>query len=153
MPPNDVNDDNRQLVHRNLYGSMVVPGVRRKLMSDKIGFGDKIRINKLVHPFRKGYLPNWSEETFKVIATNKGSTHPMFKVKDTAGKLYEPRLYSDEVQVVTESPQTTYRIEKIIKTKTVDGITYNRVKWFGFPATFNTWEPSANVINLSTLNS
>jgi transposase InsO family protein len=152
MRPIEVNDDNRHLVYNNLYDSMTRLRPRHG-KAFNIGFGDNVRINKLVQPFRKGYLPSWSEETFKVVSANRGPEQTMFKVRDASGKFYEPRLYADEIQPVTENAQSTFRIEKILRTKIVDGSTYRLIKWLGFPSSFNTWEPARNVIDLRSLNS
>ena len=67
MQPVEVHQQNQEEVWHNLYGDMAVTYKRPKFK-----VGDPVRISKLRKTFRKGYLPNWSEELFtidKVIRT------------------------------------------------------------------------------------
>jgi transposase InsO family protein len=155
MAPTAVTDDNTSLVHRNLYGvsslGELFPVKKKQDLTEPV-FGDKVRLNKLAHPFRKGYLPNWSEQTFEVVSSENKPNRLMYKVRDPGGQVYEPSLYREEVQVVKETPETTYRVEKIMRKKVVDGATFYRIKWEGLPSTFNSWEPAENVSYLKDLN-
>lgn len=36
----------------------------------KFSIGDKVRISKYEHVFKKGYLPSWTNETFSIFKIN-----------------------------------------------------------------------------------
>ena len=57
MRPVDVNETNESIVWQKLYGEEPEKPVRFKF-----DIGDQVRINKTRRTFKKGYLPNWTEE-------------------------------------------------------------------------------------------
>ncbi|MCG8430854.1 MAG: DDE-type integrase/transposase/recombinase, partial [Candidatus Omnitrophica bacterium] len=59
MSPNNVTNKNEKLVYKTLYAKKPKFG---KLMHK----GDKVRISKKKQTFEKGYLPNFTEEVFKI---------------------------------------------------------------------------------------
>ena len=61
MAPRDVTDDNERVVWTKLYGKRLKGRPRPKLK-----VGDRVRLNKKHRPFKKGYLPGWTEEVFIV---------------------------------------------------------------------------------------
>ena len=62
MAPREVNDNNAREVWERLYGD------KKKKKKKKAAFkvGDHVRLNKKHRPFKKGYLPGWTEEVFVV---------------------------------------------------------------------------------------
>ena len=101
-------------------------------------------------PFRKGYLPTWTEEIFKIHnivkpATAKGPT--TYKVSDQEGEHINGTFYESELQKVTEP--ASYRIEKVIrKKKSKDGKTYVLVKWSGYPEKFNSYVLAEDLLTI-----
>ena len=61
MQPVEVNQQNQEDVWHNLYGNLPLIFKRPKFR-----VGDCVRISKLRKTFKKGYLPNWSEELFTI---------------------------------------------------------------------------------------
>ena len=49
--------------------------------------GDFVRINKTKRTFDKGYLPNWTQELFQILAVVKTQTPITYKIKDLEGEL------------------------------------------------------------------
>ena len=41
--------------------------------------------------------------------------------------------------------EITYKIEKVLKTKTIRGKKFSLVSWLGYGKEFSTWIPSANI--------
>ena len=60
MAPQDVNVTNEAQVWHRLYG-----GRTRKRCSP-FQVGDYVRLTERLKPFKKGYLPQWTEEVFKI---------------------------------------------------------------------------------------
>ena len=72
---------------------------------------ESVRISKLRKTFKKGYLPNWSEELFtihKVIRT----TPVRYVIRDEMNVTLKGSFY-EELQKVTKVNQL-YRIEAIL---------------------------------------
>ena len=83
--------------------------------------------------FKKGYLPQWSEEIFTIFAVQ--NTRPItFLLKDWGGEKLKGSFYSQEIQKI-KKVDNVYRIETILKKDK------NRVfvKWLGYPESFNSW--------------
>ena len=128
MAPLDVNDKTLGQVWYRLYGDS--PIVYKK---DELKVNDSVRISKARRTFKKGYLPQWSEEIFIISKTQ--NTHPQtFRLKDWSGEDLKGSFYSQELQKI-EKTDDIYRIEKVLKEEK------NRifVKWLGYPDSFNSW--------------
>ena len=103
----------------------------------KFEFGDKVRISNLTRPFKKGYLPKWTEEIF-TISSRISRRPPVYKVKDYDGEEIEGTFYEEELQKVTKTDQV-YRIERVLKKRKRNGKMEYFVKWFGYPDKFSSW--------------
>lgn len=103
----------------------------------KFKVGDRVRMSRTKALFEKGYLPNWSEETYIVGEVQK--TNPItYKIKDSLGEIIEGSFYNEELQ---KTKQEIYRIEKVIRKKKIDGVEHALVKWSGYSKKYNQWIP------------
>lgn len=105
--PAAVNARNEDDVWFTLYGNQ----------PPKRGFafnvGDKVRISKVKKTFAKGYLPNWSEEIFK-ISKRIPRNPPVYKLIEFDGDELEGTFYEQELQRVhTKGEEEVYKIEQI----------------------------------------
>lgn len=85
MRPIDVNKHNERSVLLNIKKTL---DKQHKLDKQKPKFkvGDKVRINKYKGKFDKGYLPNWSNEIFTILAVKL--TQPItYILKDEMGEI------------------------------------------------------------------
>ena len=124
--------------------------------------GSRVRISRVKGNFEKGYLPNWSEEDFRIREIiNRPSDRPVYKLEDRSGEPIEGIWYSEELQPITEN---RYLVERIIRKRTAvpkegEGppttptTTECLVKWRGWPAKFNTWVPESDLTRISEENS
>ena len=100
----------------------------------RVGFtiGDHVRISKTVRAFKKGYVANWSEETFEITKIER-LRPPVYTIKDYNDEELKGRFYGWELQKVAK--KDVLGIEKVIK------CTKGRclVKSLGYPPTFNSW--------------
>lgn len=131
MRPCDVKD-NRLLSTVYHYGVSAPP-------KPKFRVGDHVRLSKYKTVFRKGYLPQWSTEVFRVIRVQ--STHPVtYIIEDLEGAPIHGAFYAEELQK-TRYPHH-YLVEKILRRKG------NRVlvKWLGFPSSKNSWIATSDVL-------
>ena len=130
MRPIDVSVKDEHVIRKKLYPKIAV---RKKY---KYSIGDFVRISKARRTFKKGYLPNWTEEIFRV-RDRVQREQPVYFLKDFNNKPIEGLFYEKELQRVHE--QEEYRIEKVLKRKRVKGKTLYFVKWKGWSDEFNSW--------------
>ncbi|XP_070550216.1 uncharacterized protein [Ptychodera flava] len=119
---------------------------------------ERVQITKYKGTFKKGYLPNWTEEIFivtKVIYTAGLQIPLVYKIKDLNGEEILGTFYSNELQRISSANNTDsadgelHRVERILKTKKVKGKKYYLIKWRGYPESFNSWEPEETVISIT----
>ena len=97
----------------------------------KFKVGDRVRISKYKNIFPKGYMPNWSEETF-VIKKIKETVPWIYVINDLNGEEIIGTFYEKEL---LGTSQQEFRIEKVIK-RNRDKL---YVKWKGYDNSFNSW--------------
>ena len=132
MAPSVVTTKDENVIRQRLYGKLVT----RKRKKYKYSIGDLVRISKARKVFRKGYLPNWSDETFLVKDRNTRK-EPVYYLQDYDGEDIEGAFYEKELQRVTE--QAEYRVQEILKSKKKGGKILHFVKWHRWPSKFNSW--------------
>ena len=110
----------------------------------KFSIGDRVRITKYKTVFEKGYWPNWTEEVF-VIYEVRPTIPVTYRIKDYQDELVAGSFYEKELQ---KAKQEVYRIEKVIRKRTKNGIKEVYVKWRGYADKFNQWIPESDVKDL-----
>ena len=113
----------------NLYGDL--PPMQRP----RFRVGDKVRITKKKSTFEKGYTPRWTEEVF-TISQQLNPQPPTYRLKDFNGEEIQGSFYEPELQ---HTDQEVYRIEKVLRRRTRNGVKEVFVKWKGYPTFFNSW--------------
>jgi hypothetical protein len=145
--PIDVNVKNAHQVHKILYGKKQCDA----LVKYKFEIGDKVRIAEYKHVFKKGYLPNFTQEIF-TITERLNRKPPVYRIQDynqepISGIFYEQEL----VKVISEGSDQVYKIEKILrKRKGRNNKIECFVKWQGYPEKFNQWIPQSDLITTTT---
>lgn len=143
MKPVDVRKRDETKIRRNLYGVRRRGGVKIGLKTYKYGIGDQVRVSKERLVFGKGYHPNWTEEIF-IVSDRDFAPLPLYTLRDYSGETLQGRFYEQEIQRVTDSG--VYRVEKILRSRRVNGKLLHLVKWKNWDSKFNSW-----VENLSEL--
>ena len=106
--------------------------------------GELVRQSRNKTIFDKGYLPNWTEELFKVDSRIR---HPkrVYKLKDMTGEPIRGTFYKQDIQAAPEDE--TYIIEKKIRKRKVGNNPPEvLVKWKGWPAKFNSWIAESELV-------
>ena len=135
MAPNHVTARNSVTVWNNLHS--VAP-----LSKSKFKIGDVVRISKTRRVFKKGYLPQWSEEIFTL--SKKLNTNPItWKLRDWDGELLQGSFYKQEIQKIVKN-NDRYVIEKVLKRRK------NKVfvKWREYDDKFNSWVDASDIQKL-----
>ena len=114
--------------------------VLRRLLKGRLPSNPKFKINDVVRvsryrgTFDKGYLPNWSEEYYRVTKI-ENTAPPVYVLSDMMDEVLQGTFYGHELQKIVIDPNATYRIEKVLKKKR--GSIF--VKFVGWPNKFNMW--------------
>lgn len=132
MKPKDV-ADNSLLLSTYRQGDICIK-------NPKLKTGDFVRVSKHKTAFKKGYLPNWSTEIFKVDRV-RPTTPATFLLQDLKGNPIVGAFYVQELQR-TKYPDI-YLVEKILRRK--GSKVY--VKWLGFPNTENSWISESELLD------
>ena len=96
--------------------------------------------------FKKGYMANWTEELFTIVDAHR-SEPPVYRLVDGHGERLAGTFYEPELQKVVVSKDKTYRIEEILRWRNKRREAF--VKWFGWPASFNSWVDAKTLVNYS----
>jgi len=139
MAPADVKVEHEESLWNRMYGN------RHLLPAKPIKVGEPVRISKTKRTFEKGYVPNWTEEIFKVKGMSQGKSRKVFKLHDWLDEPIGGVFYPEEVQKVVRRPDKIFVIEKILKKKKAGKILSYLVKWRGLPKKFNSWIDAKDV--------
>lgn len=134
MAPSLVTAQNEGLIRQR--------AVRIPQSKTKFAVGDTVRISETRRTFKKGYLPSWTRELFKVV--NILSTNPKtYSIVDYSGEPIKGKFYAEELQRV-EQQDDIFKVEKILKTRKRLGKTEYFVRWLGYPPKFDSWVDNVN---------
>ena len=118
-----------------------------KISSLNFKVGDSLRILRVKGKFEKGFLPNWSEETNKIVKV-KTITPVTYVAQDWNGEVIRGSFYEHELKKTKHFSQYVFRIEKIIRKKKIKGVPYGLVKCLGCSKKFNEWLPMSTLLKL-----
>ena len=108
---------------------------KQRVKKYKYKVNDSVRISKARRTFKKGYLPNWTEEIF-TITSRESKIRPVYSLKDYNNQKFAGKFYEEELQLV-ELPEE-FHIEKVLRKKTRGNQTRYFVKWKGYNNSFNS---------------
>ena len=144
MAPADVKPEHEEILWKRMYPNYGDrSGDFRPIQ--QVQSGDPVRLSKAKQTFEKGYVPNWTEEIFKVSGQSRGTKRKVYKVRDWAGDEIHGVFYPEEVQKVVRKPDKKFAIEKVLKKKTEGDRQFCLVKWTGLPEKFNSWIDAQDV--------
>jgi hypothetical protein len=86
--------------------------------------------------------------TGRVVCTFLGTTVFPYTIKDSdgepiIGRFYEQELYS------AEGREPDFKIEKVLRRRTVKGKKMALVKWLGYDNKFNSWIPAGDIKSIT----
>uniref|UniRef100_A0AC34R251 Chromo domain-containing protein n=1 Tax=Panagrolaimus sp. JU765 TaxID=591449 RepID=A0AC34R251_9BILA len=108
--------------------------------------GDTVRVAKIKTPFKKGYLPNFSDHIYKIVEVL--NTCPItYKLADESGQVERSKFYTHELCAVTQNVDTQYRIH-VLKSRQRKGKKEFFVQWIGYDDSYNSWIPERDMISV-----
>lgn len=136
MSPIDVNKDNWEALHRRLYAHDLTKS--REVAHPRLRAGNDVRIAKEKGKFEKGYLPNYTDEIFKI--KRRLSTHPnTFDVEDQHGEKMLGKFYAQHLSKTKGVDETTHRIAKVHRRRINDGKKEYLVSYAGHSPHIKVW--------------
>jgi hypothetical protein len=132
MSPDSVNPDNEAQVYQKLYRT------KKPRWGKLYQIGDLVRISRKRHVFEKGYLPQFTEEVFRITKVLTNHRPYRYELEDLMGDSIAGRFASEELQKTIKDPDNLWKIEKIIRRVIRQGKQHYLVKWRGFPTKFNS---------------
>ena len=159
MAPRDVNETNESKLWRQLY----LPKKEKKQSKEKSKkktikpykfiIGDTVRVSFLKKTSSREYDQKWSDKIFIISKRFRRDNIPVYKLTDFYGKQnIQGTFYQEELQKISVPPNKTYKIDNILKTKTVKGKRFFLVKWMGWPSEFNSYTSAKEVKRLKGLS-
>ena len=133
VTPNSVTYDNAQALLEKVYKAQS----NDKIFTNKYKVGQIVRINKEKGDFYKGYLPNYTEELFRIKTVVK--SRPIhYKLEDLEGEEILGVFYNEELSPTRIKPNA--RISEVISERiNRQGKREYRVHWIGEPDTNDEW--------------
>jgi hypothetical protein len=139
MAPQDVSEDNAYQLYERVYMPMLEKSGGRR-PTYKFSVGDTVRLTYQRHHFQRGYKEHYTEEVFKV-AVRIPSQPPRYKLVDLMGEEIKGSFYEAEMQKVSTTRDTEYKIDRVISKKKINGVQHALVSWYGYPAKFQSYVP------------
>lgn len=147
MAPRDVTDANSREIYERVY-MPIVKGAASARPKHKFSVGDKVRLSYSVKPFQRGYAEQFSEELFEVtyvLPTNP----PRYKLVDMMNDEITGSFYESEMVLANPPDDSTYKIDKVISRKKINGVMHGLVNWYGYGPKFRTWVPVSQLKDYS----
>ncbi|KAL3113650.1 hypothetical protein niasHT_010679 [Heterodera trifolii] len=171
LRPRDVNFANAEQIRRQQLESS--KHVRRQNpRPPRFNAGDRVRIEKHKHVFKKGYLPRFTDEVFTVAEVRDSRTPTTYKLRDDNGELLTGWFYAQDLCLVLPPPAPpqhptqqgaetpaavdaaaavvgpVYDIERVLKRRRQgrNGVEHCLVKWKGYSTAHNSWIPATSII-------
>ena len=150
MKPGEVDKNNESALWKQQYLPPVEKHIKpATLKRYKFSPGDYVRISFLRKTFSREYDQKWSDEIFKVTKRFRREGIPLYKLNDFNGEHeIQGTFYQQELQKIDVPGDKVYKIEKILKSKTVRGKRLYLVKWMGWPKDFNSYVSAKDLKNL-----
>jgi hypothetical protein len=136
MRPIDVNQNNKNIVFKNLYLKPTKSTTKNKITQSSL-----VRKQYNFNPFDKGYYPNWTDQIYEIDKIHIDRNKPFIKIKDDSSQ----RFYPEHLQIVKPN---LYRVEKIIRTKVKSPNIKYFVKWLGYDHNYNSWINESDLVKL-----
>ena len=97
VPPNSVNDKNRNKIFEKLYGPKQLPPICRFFV------GDQVRIPMSKNIFQKGYEANWTKELYIITHVFNDGRVCYYSLKTSEGVPLHRKYYTEELNLVSRN--------------------------------------------------
>jgi transposase InsO family protein len=151
LSPSQVSLKNERQIWNQMYNSVKFPYVLKKTQNKNLlPVGSYVRISFYRHVFSREYRQKWSSELFQIYKRQMRDGIVVYFLRDLSGEDLRGSFYREELQPATYSPDTVYKIEKILRYKrNKAGKKLMYVKWLNWGPKFNSWISEDDVSQLT----
>ena len=121
----NVNESNETEIWYRLYDMKK----DNKVKQPQCQVRDIVRLNKKFRPFKKGYLPGWTEEVFLVKQIYTTKPVVTYKLTEWDGSPIKGTFCEPDLQKVNVADDSLFRIDQVLKCKAKQVF----VSWKGWP--------------------
>ena len=107
--------------------------------------GDHVRISHPSKRFERAVDEKWTEEIFQIRQAFRRLGLRKYRLVDLQGEELKGTFYEGEMQKVSYSEDTSYEIERELRTRGSGKKKEILVKWRGWPDKFNSWILASSV--------
>ena len=154
IAPNNVTKENESEVRLQAYlARKKRRGKKKKYVRRPYKFkvGDKVRISYTKGTFQREYSERWSHEIYTVERRyRRHDSTPVYILKDWNETSIKGGFAEEELQMIDVDEDTKYKIDKILKRRTVNGERQVLVSWQGWSKRFDSWIPASEVTDIKT---
>lgn len=115
------------------------PNNKKIKINFRYSVGDYVRVSRVPSQFSKAFEGTFNSEIFIVNKQLMRSNIKVYQLKDLNGEIIEGIFYEEEMQKINYDANAEFKIEKILHKKKIRGKYYYKVKWSGYPASFNSY--------------
>ena len=147
IAPNKVRDrDEATIWFRTKHSNFKKAPLPKKF---KFKLNDSVKINQIRENFAKEFYENNSPRLYFISHRDAPAGIQRYRLKDENNRSLPGSYSVHQLQLANVNEDTRYRIEKILERKRINNIPHALVKWFGYPAEFNSYIPVRDIENLS----
>ena len=103
--------------------------------------GDFVIVSRAPSTFKKSFEGTFNSEIFIVHKLMLRSNIKVYQLRDLNDKVIEGIFYEEEIQKVNFDPDDEFKIEKIIHKRKIKGKYHYKVRWVGYPSSFDSYIP------------
>ena len=137
--PASINTQNESESRLQQYLIRTKSTIPRRPRPYKFKVGQTVRISHIRSVFDREYSQKWTGELFQIDKRLKREGLPVYKLKDWSGEEIEGSFYESELQAVNVEESTEYRVEKVLRKRTVNKQKEILVRWLYWPPKYDSW--------------
>lgn len=145
MSPQQARSADPVLVWQNQYGLHSRSYLKPYFQKYHFNINDKVRISKYKKSFERAYDQKFTDELFIIADREHRQGIALYTIKSWSNEPIIGKFYEAELQKVIVDDNTTYKIEHLVRKKTLQKRAGYIVKWQGWGSEFNSWVPVSEI--------
>jgi hypothetical protein len=111
----------------------------------KFKVNDKVRLSFLRTTFQRQYDQRWTSEIFIITGRDIKQNLSIYTLKSWNNESIEGTFYEPELQKIDVDENKVFKIEKIVKKRTINKQKQALVRWEGWSKQYDTWLPESEL--------